>query len=303
MRPARRRAVGSISSARRSRRSWSTAAIGSSVSASRPRPGAGGPLRPSPSRWRRRCAGGEGRRGRAARRCKASGSGHRATSTSGQVLSSRNARNLPSWSRSSRQDALGRARDAGRGGNDVQVATQAEFKLGAGKPYKSLLGVLTPASVVGSSSTAGRAARGAAARARSVTWSPRRGALPVRLLRLHGATRAAPRGGARPARTRQGRQDQPLQAYGRTRLTSSIWLRAIDDDDQLATELIDRAVFEALGADLRVAVNLSDVEAVIIGRWSEFASGRAWPSGSTAMYPDLFNDDRPPAVRVAASAI
>src|ERR1700729_1351111 len=54
-----------------------------------------------------------------------------------------NARNLPNWIEpfelgQALSDALGTPVVVG---NDVQVATQAEFKLGAGKPYKSLLGV------------------------------------------------------------------------------------------------------------------------------------------------------------------
>ena len=55
-----------------------------------------------------------------------------------------NARNLPDWEGSFRA-----GRDAPRElgtkafvGNDVQVATNAEFALGAGRPYDSLLGVL-----------------------------------------------------------------------------------------------------------------------------------------------------------------
>jgi len=54
-----------------------------------------------------------------------------------------NARNLPGWEDSfplaaTLRSALG---SAVRVGNDVQVATDAEFELGAAKPYKSILGV------------------------------------------------------------------------------------------------------------------------------------------------------------------
>src|SRR5581483_5388956 len=67
------------------------------------------------------------------------------------------ARNLPDWEGSFE---LGPALERELGttatlGNDVQVATDAEFELGAGKPYQSLLGVMwEPASAAGSSSTA-----------------------------------------------------------------------------------------------------------------------------------------------------
>ncbi|MGH2894186.1 MAG: ROK family protein, partial [Solirubrobacteraceae bacterium] len=54
-----------------------------------------------------------------------------------------NARNLPNWLE---PFALGAALSQRLGatvhlGNDVQVATRAEFRLGAGKPYDSVLGV------------------------------------------------------------------------------------------------------------------------------------------------------------------
>ncbi len=55
-----------------------------------------------------------------------------------------------------------------------------------------------------------------------------------------------------------------MKHRGRTRLTSSIWPHALEQDDPLAIELIDRAV-EALGAGIASAVNLLDIEAVIIG--------------------------------------
>src|SRR5712671_5362804 len=53
------------------------------------------------------------------------------------------ARNLPGWNGSFE---LGQTLSVALGtqvfiGNDVQVATDAEFQLGAGKPYKSILGV------------------------------------------------------------------------------------------------------------------------------------------------------------------
>ena len=49
-----------------------------------------------------------------------------------------------------------------------------------------------------------------------------------------------------------------------TRLTSGVWARALDQKDKVANELIDRAV-EMLGTGIASAVNLLDVEAVILG--------------------------------------
>jgi glucokinase len=90
-----------------------------------------------------------------------------------------------------------------------------------------------------------------------------------------------------------------MKERGRSRLTSAVWAQALEQDDQLAIELIDRAV-EALGAGIASAVNLLDVEAVILGGGLGVRFGQPMAERiSTAMHPHLFNDTRPPAVRVA----
>ena len=69
--------------------------------------------------------------------------------------------------------------------------------------------------------------------------------------------------------------------------------------DSLAVELIDRAV-AALGAGIASAVNLLDVEAVVIGGGLGVRFGQPMAERiATEMHPHLFNDARPPAVRVA----
>jgi glucokinase len=91
-----------------------------------------------------------------------------------------------------------------------------------------------------------------------------------------------------------------MEHRGRTRLTSSIWAHALEHHDHLAHELITRAV-KALGAGIASAVNLLDVEAVVIGGGLGVRFGQPMAERiSTAMHPHLFNDSRPPAVRVAA---
>ena len=66
------------------------------------------------------------------------------------------------------------------------------------------------------------------------------------------------------------------------------------------TKLIDRAV-EALGAGVASAVNLLDVEAVIIGGGLGCGSAsRTWTADREAMQPHLFVDDDPPQVRLAS---
>ena len=55
-------------------------------------------------------------------------------------------------------------------GNDVQVATAAEFKLGAGKRFSSLLGVFWGTGVGGGIVLNGHPGVVVAARGRSGTW-------------------------------------------------------------------------------------------------------------------------------------
>ena len=91
-----------------------------------------------------------------------------------------------------------------------------------------------------------------------------------------------------------------MRERGRDRLTSGIWERALEANDELAHKLVDKAV-NVLGAGIASAINLLDVEAVIIGgglgvRFGEPMTERI----VAAMHPHLFNDSRPPAVHVAA---
>jgi glucokinase len=90
-----------------------------------------------------------------------------------------------------------------------------------------------------------------------------------------------------------------MKQRGRTRLTSAVWANAVEQDDHLAQELIERAV-KALGAGIASAVNLLDIEAVVIGGGLGVRFGQPMAERiSTQMHPHLFNDTRPPAVRVA----
>ncbi|HEX5224715.1 MAG TPA: ROK family protein, partial [Solirubrobacteraceae bacterium] len=91
-----------------------------------------------------------------------------------------------------------------------------------------------------------------------------------------------------------------MDKHGRDRLTSGIWARALEHGDELAEHMIERAV-QAIAAAAASAVNLLDVEAVILGgglgvRMGEPVAKRI----AAAMQPHLFADDRPPEVEVAA---
>ncbi|MBS1871050.1 MAG: ROK family protein [Actinobacteria bacterium] len=191
-------------------------------------------------------------------------------------------------------------------GNDVQVATDAEVALGAGRGYRSLLGVFWGTGVGGGIVLDGRPwlGRGAAGEIghmvvkRDGRRCPcgRRGCLEAY------AGRAALEARAREKHAEGHKTDlfKLMERHDRTRLTSGIWARALEQGDKLASELIDEAV-AALGAGVASAVNLLDCEAVVIGGGLGVRFGEPMVERiAQAMRPHLFVDERPPAVRLAA---
>jgi glucokinase len=224
---------------------------------------------------------------------------------SGAVTS---ARNLPDWDGSfALGETLAQALETKvRVGNDVQVATEAEFHLGAGRPYKSLLGVFWGTGVGGGLVLSGK------------PWVGRGGAGEIghMVVKLGGARCPCGRRGCMEAyagrgamETRARRQVKRgartklfklMEQQGRPRLTSGVWQRALEQHDALAKELIDRAI-RALGAGVASAVNLLDVEAVVIGGGLGVRFGQPYAERiRSAMQPHLFNDEHPPDVKVAA---
>src|SRR6266511_482968 len=155
-------------------------------------------------------------------------------------------------------------------GNDVQVATEAEFHLGAGRPYDSLIGVFWGTGVGGGLVLDGKPwlGRGAA------------GEIGHTVVKIRGRRCGCGRRGCleayagRASMERKARRlvddghpselFESMEKRGRTRLTSGVWERALARMDPLAVHLIHQAV-EALGSGIASAVNLLDVEAVIIG--------------------------------------
>jgi len=191
-------------------------------------------------------------------------------------------------------------------GNDVQVATNAEFKLGAGKPYKSVLGVFWGTGVGGGLVLGGK------------PWLGRNAAGEIGhiVVKLGGARCTCGRYGCLEAYAGRASMEARAQRYvkkgqdtvlfdimkkrGRERLTSGVWERALRREDKVATQIVDHAV-EALGAGIASAQNLLDVEAVIIGGGLGIRLGEPYAERiAAAMLPHLFVDDRPPPVKVAA---
>jgi glucokinase len=90
-----------------------------------------------------------------------------------------------------------------------------------------------------------------------------------------------------------------MEKRGRERLTSGIWARALVRHDRMAQRLVDRAI-EALAAGIASAVNLLDVEAVVLGGGLGVRLGDPYRQRiEQAMLPHLFADDRPPPLLLA----
>jgi glucokinase len=78
-----------------------------------------------------------------------------------------------------------------------------------------------------------------------------------------------------------------------------VWQQALDQHDEMAVRLIGRAV-RSLGAGVASAINLLDLEAVVIGGGMGVRFGSTYAERiAAAMQPHLFVPNRPPAVHVA----
>jgi glucokinase len=218
------------------------------------------------------------------------------------------ARNLPDWEGSfPLGETLSQALDTPvRVGNDVQVATEAEFQLGAGREFESLLGVFWGTGVGGGIVLGGKPwlGRGAAGEIghmvvkRDGARCPcgRRGCLEAY------AGRSAMEAEARRRHDDGTKTDlfKLMRKHDKARLTSGIWQRALDHGDDLAESLIERAI-GALGTGIASAVNLLDPEAVVIGGGLGVRFGERYMKPlRQGMSTHLFVDERPPAVRVAS---
>jgi glucokinase len=218
------------------------------------------------------------------------------------------ARNLPGWE-GSFPLAEKLKEDLGaevRIGNDVQVATEAEFHLGAGREFQSLIGVFWGTGVGGGLVLDGKPWLGRGAAGEIGHMVVKRGGAKCPCGRK-GCMEAYAGRSAMEAEARRQHEEgkhtdlfKLMEKHGKPRLTSGIWERALDHGDHLAETLIDRAI-EALGTGVASAVNLLDPEAVIFGGGLGVRFGdRYMDALMTEMRKHLFVDERPPAVRVAA---
>ncbi|MDX6722615.1 MAG: glucokinase [Solirubrobacteraceae bacterium] len=189
------------------------------------------------------------------------------------------ARNLPDWEG---EFALGAALESrletrARLGNDVQVATDAEAELGAGRGYGSLLGVFWGTGVGGGIVLGGRpwVGRGAAGEI---------GHVVVRI------------GGERCGCGRLG----CMEAYA-GRASMERRARHLHEKGEKTDlfKIMDEAI-EALGAGVASTQNVLDVEAIILGGGLGVRLGERYAQRiAEAMQPHLFDDIHPPPVLVA----
>jgi glucokinase len=186
--------------------------------------------------------------------------------------------------------------------NDVRAATLGEYRRGAGRPYRDLLGVFVGTGVGGGLILGGklRLGRGAA------------GEIGHMVVRSGGRVCSCGRHGCLEAYAGKGSMErtarrwvekgertilfEEMERKGRDRLTSGVIAEALRRKDEIAERLIDDAVW-ALGSALASAQNLVEVEAIIVGGGLGDRLGKPFIERITAaMRPHLFVVDDPPAV-------
>jgi glucokinase len=180
--------------------------------------------------------------------------------------------------------------------NDVRVAIVGEYRRGAGRPYKNIIGVFLGTGVGGGLILDGRLRHGrggAGEIGHTVVKDGGRLCTCGRYGCLEAyAGRQSIENAARDM-MKKGRKTSLFDIMadrGRDRLTSGVIARALDKGDKLATELIEQAVW-ALGIALASAQNLLDVEAVIVGGGLGDRLGQPFIERvKAAMQPHMFDD-------------
>ena len=187
--------------------------------------------------------------------------------------------------------------------NDVSVAVEAERRFGAGRGFHSFLGVFWGTGVGGGLVVDGRTlhGRGSAGEIGHVCSKP--GGRRCNC-GLDGCVEAYAGRGALEARARERAKERKtvlfelMEKRSRERLTSGIWLRALELGDSVAEELLLRAV-AALGVGIGAAVTLLDVEAVVIGGGLGERLGPVWLKRIEAAAREHTFFKEPPEYRLA----
>jgi glucokinase len=186
--------------------------------------------------------------------------------------------------------------------NDVSVGVLGEFRRGAGRPYKNLLGVWVGTGVGGGLIMNGELydGRGAAGEFGHMVVKPgglrcgcgRRGCVEA----YAGRARMEARARRLVKRGHKTNLFRIMKKRGRTRLSSGVYARALKKGDRMTKQLIEDAAW-ALGIGLASAQNLLDLEAVIVGGGLGDRLGQPFVDRIVEhMAPHLFVPDKPPAV-------
>jgi len=190
-------------------------------------------------------------------------------------------------------------------GNDVDVAVVGEAQLGAGRDLTSFLGIWWGTGVGGGLILDGKHWSGCGAAGEFGHMVVRRNGARCPCGRL-GCIEAYAGRGAMEARARKlvkrGHKTDLFKIMKKRdvhRLSSGVWSRALRRGDPMAVKLIDRAV-EAIGAGAASAINLLDLEGIVIGGGLGTRLGEPYAERiQAAMTPHLFNTAREPVVRVS----
>jgi glucokinase len=188
-------------------------------------------------------------------------------------------------------------------GNDVSVGVLGEFRRGAGRPYKNLLGVWVGTGVGGGLILDGELhdGRGAGGEFGHMVVLP--GGLPCSCGRRGCVEAYAGRVSMEKRARRLVKRGHKTSLFkimkkrGRERLSSGVYARALAQGDRMTKKLIDDAAW-ALGIGLASAQNLLDLEAVIVGGGLGDRLGQPFVDQIVAqMTPHLFADDPPIILR------
>lgn len=204
-------------------------------------------------------------------------------------------------------DAVGDACGAKvRLGNDVGVAVLGELELGAGRSLDSFVGIWWGTGV------------GSGIVLHREPWHGRGAAGELGHTVIQRGGLAEPNGMVGTMEAYAGRRNMETRAReavaagrstilfdlmakaGKDRVSSSIWSKALQQGDELATELIGEGV-DAIAAAAANVINILDVDAIILGGGLGTRFGQPMADRiRAAMHPYLFQPDQAPPVITAA---
>lgn len=190
-------------------------------------------------------------------------------------------------------------------GNDVGVALDAENHLGAGRRFSSYLGVFWGTGIGGGVILENQHWHGRGTAGEIGHMVVKKGGAQCSCGRF-GCLEAYAGRGAMERRARQAVQRgaktklfQWMEHKGRQKLTSGVWSKAVRHGDELAEDLLTDAI-SALGQAIASAINLLDLEAIVIGGGMgiRFAH-RIQDELHRAMLPHLFVPEDAPEIAIS----